>query len=531
MAGWGREKGFVKQDQAGSAHRHVVKSAGVIGGFTGISRILGFIRDMLIASVFGTGIGAEAFVVSFKIPNLLRDLVAEGAANAAFVPVFSECRQKKPADYWKLVSTVLWVMGTVLLVLSALGVFFTPQIVRLLAPGFVHSADAEKLPLTIALTRLMFPYLFLIGLSALAMGVLNSLKEFTSSAIGPALLNVSMIVTALFFEKKYGPIALVVGVLAGGVLQLAFQIPPLLRSGFRFEKPDFGHEYVKKIARLLVPRALGSGLYQINVLVDSILASFEKIVGAGGQSALYYSNRLFQLPLAVLGLSPAQAVLPTFSTQAAKGDMEAFKKTVSMAIRSILFVILPASVGLVVLSEPIVRIIFEHGKFDAYSTSITSSALFYYSFGLLSCAMIKIFANAFYALQDTRTPVKIMLFSVSLNVVLSLLFMFPMKIGGLTFASSISATANMGLLYHFLIRRIGVLDEKRIVDGLVKVLIASTLMAIFTWGYRHWVISAFLHSSRLAQGGILLLGIAIAILIYFASTLLLRLEEARKIFR
>lgn len=514
-----------------STHRHVVRSAGIIGGFTGISRVLGFIRDVLIASVFGTGIGAEAFVVSFKIPNLMRDLVAEGAANAAFVPVFAECRQNKPADFWKLVSTMFWIMGTLLIVLSALGTFLAPQIVGLLAPGFAHSPDPEKLPLTISLTRLMFPYLFLIGLSALAMGVLNSLKEFTSSAIGPALLNISMIVTALFFEKKYGPAALVAGVLLGGALQLAFQIPPLLRSGLQWTRPDLEMPYVKKIGKLLVPRALGSALYQINVLVDSILASFENIIGPGGQSALYYSNRLFQLPLAVLGLSLAQAALPTFSTQAAQGDMEAFKKTVSMAVRSLLFVILPASAGLVVLSEPIVRIIFEHGKFDAYSTAITSSALFYYSFGLLSCAMIKIFANAFYALHDTRTPVKIMLVSVSLNVGLSLLFMHPMKIGGLTFASTISATANMALLYHFLIRRVGVLEEKRILEALSKVLVSAAVMVLFTLIYKQAVLSAFASAGRWVQGGMLVLGIAAAILIYFGTALILKLEEAKKLIR
>ena len=512
-----------------STHRNVVKSAGIIGGLTGISRVLGFVRDLLIATAFGTGIGAEAFVVSFKIPNLLRDLVAEGAANSAFVPVFTECREKKPEDFWGLVSTVFWVMGGVLLCLSAAGVIFAPQIVKLLAPGFLNSSDPQKFPLTVNLTRMMFPYLFLIGLSALAMGVLNSLKEFTTSALGPALLNICMIISGLFFEKTYGPAALVVGVLAGGALQLAFQIPPLLRSGFVLKKPVVGHVYVKKIAKLLLPRAMGSALYQVNVLVDSVLASFENVVGPGGQSALYYANRLFQLPLAMLGLSLAQAVLPTFSTQVAQNDREGFKKTISMAIRSLLFVMVPASVGLIMLSEPIVRIIFEHGKFDAYSTGITASALFYYSFGLLSCAMIKIFANAFYAMHDTRTPVKMMLFSVSLNVALSILFMFPMKIGGLTFASTISATVNMGLLYHFLTQKIGALEEKRILSALLKVLTSAAVMAAFAAAYKHWVLSHFIHAGRMTQGGILALGIALAILIYFTVALLMRLEEAKKI--
>ncbi len=521
--------GFVSREKSASTHRHVVRSAGIIGGFTGISRVLGFLRDMIIAAAFGTGIGAEAFVVSFKLPNLLRDLVGEGAANAAFVPVFTECREKKPADFWTLVSTMLWIMGGVLLVLSVLGMLFAPHLVALLAPGFVTSADPDKYPLAVSLTRFIFPYLFLIGLSALAMGVLNSLKEFASSALGPALLNLCMITAGVFFEKQYGPFALAAGVLAGGVLQLACQAPPLLRKGFELKKPDFGHEYVKKIGRLLVPRALGSGLYQINILVDSVLASFETIVGAGGQSALYYANRLFQLPLAIFGLSLAQAVLPAFSTQMARDDREGFRKTLAMAIRSLFFVMVPASAGLLVLCGPIVKIIFEHGEFDAYSTSITSGALFYYSFGLLSCALIKIFANAFYAMQDTRTPVKAMLISVSLNAAMSCALMFPMKLAGLTLASTISATINMGLLYHFLVKRTGALDAKAILVCLAKVLAAAAVMGAFAFAFHQWILLPSSGAGRWAQAALLLTGIGLSIGVYFAASILLKIEEAQRL--
>src|SRR3990167_948626 len=195
--------------------------------------------------------------------------------------------------------------------------------------------------------------------------------------------------------------ALVIGVLCGGALQLACQVPPLLKSGFRFTRLAFGLEAVRRIGKLLVPRAFGSALYQVNVLVDSVLASFESIVGAGGQSALYYSNRFFQLPLAIFGLSLAQAILPTFSSQMIRQDIQGFKETFSLAVRSLALVVLPASVGLVVLAKPIIRIVFQHGRFDAYSTQVTSSALFFYAFGLLSCCLIKILVNAFYSMQDT----------------------------------------------------------------------------------------------------------------------------------
>ncbi len=512
-----------------STHRFLVKSAGTIGSLTGVSRVLGFIRDLVIATAFGTGVAAEAFVVSFKIPNLLRDLVGEGATNSAFVPVLTECREKRSSEFWRLVSTLFYVMSAILIFLSVLGIFFAPQVVAAIAPGFLNAADPGKFPLTVKLTRVIFPYILLIGLSALAMGVLNSLKEFTTSALGPALLNLSMIVSGFFFEKTYGPIALVVGVLAGGVLQLACQVPPLLKSGFRFMAPDWGHGLLKKIGKLLIPRAFGSALYQINVFVDSILASFEGIVGVGGQSALYYSNRLFQLPLAIFGLSLAQAILPTFSTQIVRGDIKAFKETLSMAVRSLMLVVLPASVGLIMLANPIVRIIFERGAFDAYSTTITSSALFFYAFGLLSCCIIKILVNAFYSMQDTKTPVKTALFSVCLNIVLSLILMGPLKIGGLTLASSISATVNVALLYYFLRKKIGGFEEPRIIRSFFKIAAASVLMGATVFFYDRFVLQANLQAPRLWQAAYLGLGIILSILFYFGAAFLLKIEEMKKL--
>ncbi|MEI8344728.1 MAG: murein biosynthesis integral membrane protein MurJ [Candidatus Omnitrophota bacterium] len=517
--------GGVSPKVSADGHRQMLKSAGAIGALTGVSRVLGFVRDMVIASAFGTGIGAEAFVVSFKIPNLLRDLVGEGAANAAFVPVLTECRQKQPKDYWSLVSSLFFVLAGILLVISVLGVLLAPAIVRLLAPGFVDAADPGKFPLTVRLTRIIFPYILLIGLSALAMGVLNSLREFTSSALGPILMNVCMIVAGVFFERQYGPMALVVGVLAGGFAQLFCQIGPLTKRGFRLVTPGVGHGYGRKIIRLLIPRAVGSGLYQVNVFVDSILASFERIVGPGGQSALYYSNRLFQLPLAIFGVSLAQAVLPTFSSQMVDNDREAFKRTFSMTVRMLTFAALPAAVGLIVLSEPIVRIIFQRGRFDGYSTSITSSALFFYGFGLWSCCLIKIMANSFYAMQDTRTPVKVMGVSVLINVILSLMLMRTLKIAGLALASSLSAAINLTLLYYFLRRRVGPIDEVRILKTLGKVLAASAAMGLFNAGMCRLCLGPP------GAGQILILAgcIIMSIVLYFALCVLLRLEEAHKI--
>ncbi|MBI4433025.1 MAG: murein biosynthesis integral membrane protein MurJ [Candidatus Omnitrophica bacterium] len=511
-----------------STHRLLAQSTGTIGFFTGISRVLGFIRDLVIAAAFGTGVGAEAFVVSFKIPNLLRDLVGEGAANSALVPVLTETREKKSGEFWTLVSTLFYLLSAILLALCVLGILFAPAVVKLIAPGFVSSADPDKYPLTVSLTRLLFPYIFLISLSALAMGVLNSLKEFTASALGPALLNLSMITAGVFFEKTYGPYALAGGALVGGALQVLFQGPALIAKGFKLTRPSFRHPAISRVGKLLLPRAFGSAIYQINVFVDSILASFETIVGPGGQSALYYSNRLFQLPLAIFGLSLAQALLPAFSSQVVNGQTREMKETLSVALTSLGAVIIPASVGLIVWTEPIVRIIFEHGRFDAHSTSITSSALFFYAFGLLSCCFVKIFANAFYAMQDTRTPVKIMAVAVLMNVVLSLLFMRSLGIGGLTLASTLSATANAVLLYHALRKKIGAIDEKGIALALGKILAASIAMGAICVGYDHAVLQNHLSDSRLWQSFYLASGLVTAVLVYVAAALAVKSEEVKK---
>lgn len=512
-----------------STNRVIAKSAGTIGLLTGVSRVLGFIRDIVIAVAFGTGVNAEAFVVSFKIPNLLRDLVGEGAMNSAIVPVLTECREKKKEDFWRLVSTLVAFLGGILVLLSVLGILFTPVIVRLIAPGFVYSADPVKFPLTVRLTRVIFPYIFLIGFSALAMGVLNALKEFKSSAFGPILLNLSMIVSGFYFERTYGPMALVVAVLVGGVLQFACQVPALKRSGFRWERPDWAHSGAKKIGRLLIPRALGSALYQINIFVDSILASFESIVGPGGQSALYYANRLFQLPLAIFGLAMAQAVLPSFSEQLVQKDVPAFKRTFSMAVRSLMLVVLPASVGLVVWAEPIVRILFQHGHFDAYSTSITSGALFFYAFGILSCSLIKVLANSFYAMQDTKTPMRTMFVSVIANVALSLLLMRSLKLGGLTLASTISVTLNVVLLYSALRKRIGAIDEKRIASAFMRMLAASALMGVFCRLYAMAVLGPLSASAKTPQAAGLVAGILASIAVYVLFARLLGIEEMKKV--
>ncbi|MEE8317382.1 MAG: murein biosynthesis integral membrane protein MurJ, partial [Candidatus Omnitrophota bacterium] len=433
--------------------KHILKSAGIIGSATVISRILGFLRDILIAKFFGTARYAQAFVVAFRIPNMLRDLIGEGATNAALVPVLSEYSEtKKKEEFWHLANVLLNTILIVLTGMTLLGVVFAPVIVRLIAPGFI--ADAEKLRITIYLTRFMFPYILLVGLLAYSMGILNSLKHFSAPAFAPAILNLSIIICALL--RQGSVTALATGVLIGGVIQLCVQIPVLFAKGFRFNfRGRLYHPAVKKIGVLLIPRILGSCVYQISIFVNTMLASLSQIVGAGGVAALYYANRIFQFPLAIFGIAIAQAALPTMSRQALESGLDRLKETLSFSLRAVNFVMLPASLGLMVLSRPITSALFERGMFDHYSTSITAHALMFYSIGLFSYAGIKMLVSCFYSLKDTRTPVKIASLSLVLNILLGITLMFPLKISGLALATSVSGTFNFFLLFFALRKKIG----------------------------------------------------------------------------
>jgi len=460
------------------SHKSIAKSAGVIGIATLASRLLGFLRDMVIAKLFGTAIYAQAFVVAFRIPNLLRDVVGEGATNAAFVPVLSEYRAKSTQrEFWELAGVLFKLLLLILILLTAFGIIFAPLIVRVMAPGFV--SDPAKFSMTITLTRIIFPYILLIGLTAYAMGVLNSLKHFAVPAIGPSLLNISMIASALYLapHMKEPVMALAIGVLLGGVLQLGSNFPILISKGFSLKgKADPTHPGAKKVIRLLIPRALGTCIYQLSTFVDMIMASLSSIVGDGGVAALYYANRIIQFPMAIFGVSLAQAALPTMSDHASSNDIDKLRQTISFSLRGILLIMVPSSVGLLILSKPIVRTLFERGKFDLYSVDITAAALFFYAFGLFAYAGIKVLVSAFYSLSDTLTPVRTAAVSLCLNVILNLALMFPLKVGGIALATSVAAATNFVILWFILQRRIGGFDEKRITQSFLRILCASLLM-------------------------------------------------------
>ena len=495
------------------SRKHIIKSAGIIGFATVISRVLGFVRDIIIARFFGTARYAEAFVVAFRIPNMLRDLIGEGAANAAFVPVLSEYLVKKKEEFWELANVILNLLLITLSVITIAGILASPFIVRFMAPGFL--ADPEKFAITVRLTRLMFPFILLIGLAAYAMGVLNSLKHFSTPAFGPCLLNIAIIICAIIWGESV--MGLASGVLIGGVLQLAVQIPVLYRKGFKFSfTKRLNHPAANRIGVLLLPRILGSCVYQVSLFINTILASLSGIVGAGGVAALYYANRIFQFPLAIFGIAIAQAALPTMSREALETDSDSLKKTLSFSLRVINFIIVPASIGLMVLAVPITRTLFERGKFDSYSTLITADALMFYSIGLFSYSGIKVLVSCFYSLKDTLTPVKIAAASLFLNITLNLALMFPLKIGGLALASSVSGIFNFLALFYILRKKIGNLGGYRISSSFLKVTMASLVMAVI----------AYICAFKIMLNIFIVISIAIAG--YIISALIFNVREAKE---
>lgn len=459
-----------------NSHNHAVaRSAGVISLATLISRILGFIRDMIIARLFGIYIYAQAFVVAFRIPNLFRDLVGEGASNAAIVPVLSEYHLKhSEKEFWELANILLNLLAVILSAITILGIIFSPLVVRLIAPGFI--ASPEKLAATINLNRIIFPYILLIGLAAYAMAVLNSLKNFTVSAFAPCLLNIAIITCALFLGE--GTRGLATGVLLGGILQLAVQVPVLYKKGFRPKFTRcFKHPGVTEIRRLMLPRLASSGIYQLNNFVDTIFGSLAVVVGEGGVAVLYFAYRLIQFPIGIFSNAIAQAILPTFSTQVLENDHENLRTTLSWGLRAVFFVMLPMSALFMVLAQPIIFTFFGGGRFDAHSGMLTSNALIFYSIGLFAYGGTKILQCCFFALKDTVTPTKIAGLALLLNVILNALLMFPLKIGGLALATSISGIVTFFFLFFILGKRLGSFGEHKILFSFLRIFAAAFCMA------------------------------------------------------
>jgi putative peptidoglycan lipid II flippase len=501
----------------------VARAAGVVGLATMLSRIFGFIRDMVVAAFFGAGIATDAFFVAFRIPNLLRRLLGEGSLTVAFIPVFTEyLKNKSKESALELASIALTLLSIILVLVSLLGVALSPLVVSLMAPGFIK--NPAQFDLAVFLTRFMFPYIFFISLVALCMGILNSLRHFAAPALSPVILNISMILSVLLLHRYFEqPItSLAVGVMLGGILQLAMQWPFMLKMGARL-KPNFHfqHPGMKKIGRLLLPTLVGSGIYQINIFIGTILAS---LLPKGSVSFLYYADRVVELPLGVFAIAVGTASLPSFSAQVAKGLFDEFKRTLSFSLRLILFITIPASVAIIALREPIVSVLFQRGAFTADSTLLTSQALLYYTLGLWAFSVIRVIDSAFFSLQDRRSPLKAAFVSLLVNVGLSILLMFPLKHGGLALATSVASAANVLMLSFILKKKIGTFLDQKFYSSLGKTIVASLLMGI-SFYLVHLVFPWHIQASFETRVLFLTACIFTGILTFFGTSFLLKSEE------
>jgi len=500
-----------------SEFARLTRAAGIISAATFLSRVLGYVRDVLIAGYFGTGVYADAFIAAFRIPNMLRRLFGEGSLGIAFVPVLSEClTQKGRQEAYRLAGSAMRILALILTVAVVLGILGAPWITRMIAYGFLDSPD--KFELTVSLTRWMFPYVFFIGMLALCMAILNVLGHFASPALAPSLLNLAMIAAMLFAaaltkDSTVRVYALAVGVLIGGVLQLLLQIPFLIRQGLRFrQKTPWVHPAMRRVGTLFIPATAGAAVVQVNSLVGNLLASF---LETGSVSYLYYADRLVQFPLGLFGISAAIAVMPSFARQAAAADFAALKETFVFALNTVFFVTLPSMAGLILLREPIVALLFERGAFDASATRMTALALLYYAVGLWAFASLRIVASVFYALQDARTPVRCAALSMLANLLLGLLLMKPMDHAGLALALSLAAMLNLAMLLVFLRRRIGAVGGKRILTSACKTTVGSAIMAFGVWLAAGPVLSITAATPGRRAAGLFVI-IVFAILIYAA---------------
>ncbi len=507
-----------------SEKKNIARAAGILGGATMLSRVMGMVRDMVVSRLFGAGLATDAFFAAFQIPNMLRRFFAEGALTAAFVPTFSSTLARQGEEKARELANICFTLLTIVMACITLaGIIFSPVIVGLMFPGF--RAEPGKLELAILLNRLMFPYIFFISLVALCMGVLNTLRHFFTPAISTVFLNISMILAALCLRGFFdAPItALAVGVLIGGCIQLIMQLPVLWRKGFPL-RPDFNFSSpeVRTIALLMLPSVFGVGVYYLNITVSAILAS---LLPQGSVSYLYYAQRLFEFPQGIFTASVAQAVLPSMSRQAAEGNMAGMKDSLSFGVRLMLFITIPAMAGLIVCSTPIFSLIFMGGAFS-YATVVNSaSALMYYSVGLSFVALTRVLAPVFYALKDTKTPVYTALIAFIINLCLSLALMGPLKHGGLALATTLSAFCNMLMLLWLLRRKIGSFGGTSIMLTALKSSAASIPMAAAVW-YGCTLVDWSQAGHKLLKGSVLGASILFGSALYMAAAKLLRSEEA-----
>jgi len=501
----------------------LAKNTLIVGAGTLLSRISGFLREILVSFSFGATWITDAFLIAYTIPNLLRRLFAEGALSTSVVPVFSRYGEERKSSQ-EFISASFTGFTLIVSLVCILGMVFSPLLVNLIAVGF--RGEVEKLSLTTNFTIIMFPFLLLISWSALLMGFLNTFHIFSWSAVAPIFFNLGTILSLYFFKPFLGPYALAWGVILGGIGQFLFQIPPLYRAGFRlqWDWKFWENKGFRQVIGLMIPVSFSLAVSQINTIVDRIIASTCR---EGAVSALYFADRLMELPLGVFGVALSIAILPSLSQKFAGGEEEEWKNTLAQGMRWIIFLMLPVAAFLVIFSAPLVKLVYERGAFNFIASSMTAQALIFYSLGLPFFSLNLLLTRAFYSRGDTVTPVKVSLIAVFSNVALDLLLVRWMDFSGLALASSLAAFLNSFLLILCLSRVSGSLEIKALLPRkwVGKILTQTTAFIFFC----HFLQGRF-YSGGEGRGLLFFIGIIVLVSgFYFLLTILFQLEEGQTI--
>ena len=513
--------------------KHILKSASIISLVTIVSRVLGYVRDQRITLLLGTTLSADAYVLAYRIPNLFRRLVAEGSMTASFIPVFSSYMQEKSkAEVWDFANRLFWTLALVAAVITVLGMVFSPVVVNLFSGANVARDQA------VDLNRIIFPYLFFIALAALAMGILNCFHIFGLPAATPVVLNIATILFSMGIVWHYfkdAATSLAVGVLVGGVLQFLIQVPTLVQKGMNFKFGiSFSHPAIRDVARLMIPRLFGIGIGQINLLIDTKFAT-AALMPAGSLAALYVADRVMELVLGGYAIAVATAILPMMSHQAAAKDYESLKKTLSFSVRIVAFITIPAALGLMILREPIIRVLFQHGQFVAASTRLTARALLYYAIGLPALATVKLVVPAFYSTRDTKTPVIVASISLVINIVLNILFLqvffFHQRVqnGGPALATALATFFDFFALLIIFRLRYGSMGTMQILRSFAKISLCSAIMGGACWVGNYYT-SFTAHSRFVVQVSVFAGLIIGATVLYLALAWVFRCHEIQEVY-
>ena len=520
---------FMPAERRTSSTEVSTKAAGIVGLAVMCSRVLGLIREQIFAALFGGGRAMDAFTVAFRTPNLLRDLFAEGALSTAFITTFSKTiATDGDAAAWRLANKVATLAAVVLSAICVIGIAIAPLLVALFAPGF----DADKAHLTVLLARIMYPFILLVSLAALVMGMLNAKHVFGIPAMASSFFNLGSIAGGVligrWLDPHFGPRALVglaIGTLIGGALQLAVQLPSLAKLGYVF-RADFSwrDDGVKRILRLMGPAVIAASSVQLNVMINSMFAS---TLGDGPIFWLAIAFRLMQLPLGVFGVALATVTLPVLSRIVASGDRVKFRSELARGLRLAFLLTIPATIGLIILAEPIISVLYQHGKFNAYQTVQAAAALRFYAIGLAAYSAMKVLVPAFYALDRRKTPMIVSFIAVGVNLFFNWLFTFRLGWGhrGLALSTGCVAVTNFLLLYALMRRHVTQLHTGLLVKMLAKVLLAGAALGAVCWSGQHWLLADWPVQATAVKAFGLFATISCAAIAFFAVAALLRVTE------